>query len=422
MTPSEVVPAASLRHIAFWSLAGNVTYALCQWCLLVVIARAGTTHQVGLFALALAFTAPVMLCANLQLRSLLATDAKQEYRIGHYLAVRLVTVVLALSAIATLAFSLNGGEARWAIIAMAVAKAIEALSEIVYGLLQRQERMRAIATSLAIKGVAGLAGMWLALLATGDVAIGILAMAAAWAIALLAYDLPQASRLVTLGELRPVWERSLLLRLLRAAGPMGLVALLLSLNANLPCFFIDGHLGTAELGRFAALSYLLAAGNLVIMALGNALSPRLADQYAAGRRNEYRALLGRMLLLCLAVGVAAVAASAIIGRFVLALVYGNSYGDFADVLVLLTIGVAITWVASVLGFAVTAARQLTIQLPIVAVSTLACLFANAWLVPTHGLIGAAWSSIIMASALTAGYVVVAVRAIRAPSSIAKHGE
>jgi O-antigen/teichoic acid export membrane protein len=405
---------SSLRSNTAWNLAGTVAYALCQWCLLAVIARNGTAHQVGLFSLSLAITAPVMLCSNLQLRSLLATDATGEYRIGHYLAVRLFTIAIAMAAIAVLAAG-AGGEQTAVIMAVALTKAIEALSEIVYGVLQRHERMQAIAGSLIAKGLLGLGGMWLGLRASGDIFTGVMAMAAGWALVLVAYDIPQAARMASLAELRPAWQRSLLLRLAKAAVPMGLVALLLSLNANLPCYFIEAQLGTAALGRFTALSYLLVAGNLVIMALGNAVSPRLADYHATGQPARFRALLRRVLLICLAVGAAGVAASATLGDLVLTLAYGPGYAGSSDVLVLLTIGMAITWIASSLGFAVTAARRLTVQLPIAALSTIACFAANAWLVPAHGLVGAAWSGIVMASVLAAGYVAIAARVARVPA-------
>jgi O-antigen/teichoic acid export membrane protein len=106
---------------------------------------------------------------------------------------------------------------------------------------------------------------------------------------------------------------------------------------------------------------------------------------------------------------------------VLGLAFGSEYAGFTEVLVLLSVGMAITWIASTLGFAVTAARHLAVQLPIVAAATLACLAANAWLVPTHGLVGAAWSSIIMASVLAAGYLLMAARVVRTPAPVGIDG-
>ena len=82
----EMAKPLSIQTNFAWSLIGNVGYAGCQWTMLVVIAKLGSAEMVGQFALALALTAPVMMFAQLQLRTLLATDARNEFQFLHYLA------------------------------------------------------------------------------------------------------------------------------------------------------------------------------------------------------------------------------------------------------------------------------------------------------------------------------------------------
>src|SRR5690606_40180926 len=71
----EAHRALSLRVNFSWTLAGNIVYAGCQWAMLVVLARLGRAEMVGQFALGLAITGPVLMCTNLNLRSVPATDA-----------------------------------------------------------------------------------------------------------------------------------------------------------------------------------------------------------------------------------------------------------------------------------------------------------------------------------------------------------
>src|ERR1700722_789398 len=86
----------SLRTNFSWTLAGNLVYAGCQWGMLVVLAKLGSPQLVGQFALGLAVTAPVIMLSNLQLRGVLATDAREEHTFSDYLELRLVTTGLAL--------------------------------------------------------------------------------------------------------------------------------------------------------------------------------------------------------------------------------------------------------------------------------------------------------------------------------------
>ena len=75
--------AVPLKRNFAWTLAGNVTYAVCQWGIFLVLARLGSPGMVGQFALGFAIANPVILLSQLQLRSLQATDASHaEYRPG----------------------------------------------------------------------------------------------------------------------------------------------------------------------------------------------------------------------------------------------------------------------------------------------------------------------------------------------------
>src|SRR5262245_20155316 len=93
---AEVAARPCLRENAAWTLAGNVVYTGCQWGILVVLARLGSPEMVGQFVLGLAVSAPVLMFTNLQLRGVLATDARHEYAFADYLGARLLMTALAL--------------------------------------------------------------------------------------------------------------------------------------------------------------------------------------------------------------------------------------------------------------------------------------------------------------------------------------
>ncbi|MBV8827615.1 MAG: hypothetical protein JO108_00145, partial [Acidobacteriaceae bacterium] len=96
-------PPVSLKRNAAWVLAGNGTYAACQWMQVAVLAHAGTSRDVGRYALAFAIATPIFMLANLQLRSIQATDTARRYTLGHYVALRLVTCFLGLLAVLLIA-------------------------------------------------------------------------------------------------------------------------------------------------------------------------------------------------------------------------------------------------------------------------------------------------------------------------------
>ena len=69
--------------------------------------------------------------------------------------------------------------------------------------------------------------------------------------------------------------------------PLSIVMVLVSFNLNIPSYFMEKYRGEADLGIFAALSYLIVAGNTVINACGQATAPRLAKYYSHGPQAKF---------------------------------------------------------------------------------------------------------------------------------------
>src|SRR6516165_5295620 len=301
----------TLRMNFLWTLTGNVFYAACQWGILVVLAKLGTSQMVGEFALALAITAPVVIGAGLSLRSIQATDATSQYRFGDYLFLRLLTTGAAgLLIIGIVCFSRYGRHTAAIILIVGLAKGFESVSDIFYGLLQQHERMDRIALSMIIKGLLSLCVVASAIYLSGDLLPGVCSLAVVWALILALYDIRNGARVLdSMSEsehpkvgfwsgiarrLQLHWRPGALGTLTLLALPVGIVMALISFNGNIPRYFIEHHLGTRELGIFAALAYPLAAGTTVISALGSSATPRLARLYADGDYRGFSSLIGKL--------------------------------------------------------------------------------------------------------------------------------
>jgi O-antigen/teichoic acid export membrane protein len=334
----------------------------CQWAMLVVVARLGSPETVGQFALGIAFSAPVILFTNLGLRRLQVADAAGRFTFADYFGLRLLMNGLALATIAAIAFGSGYPRATAGVIlAMGLAKAVEAASDAVHGVLQKAERMDLIAGALVLRGITGVAGLAGGMIATRRLAIGLLAMAAGWTAVLCLYDLPRAARLLASGDVRPRWRASALGRLAWRAFPLGLVTTLGSLMAAVPCVMIEKFRGAAELGIYTALAYAYSASHRVMTAMSEAASARLARHHAAGRREAYLGVLSRLLFLAAAGGLAGVAVAVLAGKPLLTFVYGPVYGGRADLLVDLMVASLAGGLGVVLDYGMTAMGRLRIQ-------------------------------------------------------------
>ncbi len=407
---------------------GNVVRAGCQAGMILVLAKLGTPASVGQYVLALAITTPVMALLMLQLRAVQATDAKGEYRFGDYLALRLAMMALALAVIPSISLlSGHRRETALVIIVVAFSAGIDAVSDVVYGLLQQRERMDRIAQSMMLKGIVSLAAVAVAMLGTNRVIYAVLAMAAMRLAVLIAWDLASAAGVLRggsplaergtrdHGSLLPRWDARRLLALAQLSLPLGLVMMLITLSSRMPQYFVEHHLGEYWLGIFGALGLFGFVGTTAVTALGHSASPRLAQYYARGQTGAYCVLLLKLAACGAVIGAAGVAVTLLAGRPILTIVYGPEYAEHTHILVWTMVAAAVSYVASFVGFGITAARYFRIQMPLFALVAATTAGACFWLVPGWGLMGAALSLSVAALAQLVGSLLIVLHAVRRQS-------
>lgn len=421
------IPGPSLRSNIAWTFGANLVYAACQWGMLIVLSKLGSPAMLGQFALGLAICTPIFMLANLQLRALQATDAHQIYAFGDYLGLRLITTILALLACGAVALALDYDRATLLIIGgIALVRAGEALSDLVYGLLQRHERLDAMARSLLLRGPLALLALTAGVALSGSSAIGCLAWALTTLLILCIYDWPWVGRLSqTQAGWRPRWERATLWRLARLSAPLGVATMLLALYASAPRFVIERQLGAEALGIFAAITYLERVGATAVTAVGQSASARLARSYAAGDTAAFRQLTLRLAGLGALLGAAGLLGALLGGTALLSLIYQPIYAR-QDVLLWVMTSAGLWYVASLLGYAATAARLIRRQPLALAAALGVTVLASLALVPPYGLAGAG-AAMSLAGALAAALYLLMLRpalgmGLRPLSTIAPSGK
>lgn len=400
----------SLRRNFLWTLAGNVVYAGCQWGILVVLAKLGTPEMVGQFALGLAITAPIFMFSSLQLRSVQATDTQGEYHFGDYLALRLLGVLLSLLVVGGVAgFSSYRWDTKLVLLAVGLAKAFESISDVFYGLFQQQERLDYIAISMIVKGPLSLLALGLVLYWTGSVLGGTLALGGAWALILVAIDVYRGEQILAAGATlagsqaplrrgcrqvwRLPWKPAALRRLAWLTLPLGFAMMLVSLNHNLPRYCIEHFLGERELGIFSAMAYIMVSGAMVVLALGQSASHKLAKYFHGGNRRAFCSLFGKLIGCALCCGLLGIILAAVAGREILLLLYSYEYAARTEVFFLLMVAAAALYLVSSLNLALIALKYFRLQLLLLMLTSLTILLLSFTLIPGQGLSGAAWALI-----------------------------
>jgi O-antigen/teichoic acid export membrane protein len=399
----SAIRTRTLRTNFLWNAVGNSVFALCQWGILVVFAKLGNPALVGQIVYGLALMVPLFVVANLQLRSIHATDVDNRHTLGHYLGLRALTTIAAAAvaiAIAVVIWTVDNALAL-IVLLWAFSRVIDSGSEALYGLFQRSERMDYISVSFALRGLLAAASVTILFRASHSAPVALAGLVLAWGAVFLLFDIPMARTLLrerqrsahnlaeTAETLLPVMGRRQLTPLCLEAAPLGVVAFLLAIQAQIPKYVVAGLMHKRELGLFSAAAYLTFVGTLLVNALGAPASVRLAQYHITGAHSNFRNLMMKLLLVASTLGIAGILVSMFAGSRVLTLLYTSEYSQLAAVLTILCASSALSYVASFLGYGMTALRQYRIQVPIFAVVVLITLLSCYYLTKRYGLMGAA---------------------------------
>jgi O-antigen/teichoic acid export membrane protein len=403
MDPVQTTRPSLRRHFA-WTVSGNVVQGASQWAILSAIAKLGSAEMLGQYALFMAIALPVAMLAHLNLRAVLATDVQEAHPFGDYLTVRLLASAagLAMMLIAGLSAGLRG-QSLAAMLLVGAALTFEAVSDLYYGWMQHRDRMDVIARSMILRGVIAAGAVAVAVAVFRSVLAAALAFALARAATLAAYDLPRSGA--------PAARRREPLPVFRYALPLGFVLMLTSLTANLPRYAIERHLGTRELGAFAAVASFVTIGTTLVNALGQSATTRLSRHFSAGDHRAFLRLVTQLAGFAALLGALGVAMAALAGEFFLTLIYRPEYAVYKGALVEILGAGAFLYLAVVLGYALTSTRTFGPQIPLLCAVAAACGLTSLAAVPVFGLSGAALAIGIAACVQIAGQLFLLRRAL-----------
>jgi O-antigen/teichoic acid export membrane protein len=388
---------SSLTNSFYWLAVGNVVRAGCQWGMLSVLAKQGSPQLVGQYALGLAITAPVMLMAGLQLNALQVTDARGEYALDDYLGVKTLGTLVALVVVAGLTFGIRfPPDTAAVILVIALSKALDAVSDVFLSLWQQREQMRLVATMWILNATSSLILLTIGLkvvgtatsAATGSLIGSVVALSATWLVA-------RDTDIIARHKVWPRFTHDVLRSLAGVALPLGAVGALLSLNLNVPRYFVAHYLGESALGLFAAAAYPMVVADTLVTSIGQSTSSRLAKYYAANEKQAFQLLLFKLTLSGFTMGSVAVLGAIFAGRQLLMVLYRPEYGTQERLFAWLVTAVAIRYTYVFVGVAVTAMRCFTIQLWLRIAVLASLLILSPVLIINYGLLGAAGALIIV---------------------------
>ena len=371
---------------AKWLVGGNFIFAFSQWVILIFFARMTNQENLGQYALALAIVTPIFAVGNLQLRPLYILDvnSEQKYTYTHFYYLRLICSFIALACCLVVGLFFN--VSILVLLLVGLLKFFESYSDIIYAYYNAHHQTQLISKSLFLKGT-------LSVLA---VAVGLYLFDFYTALILFLFVYLVVWLVIDnlyIQKTQEIKKMSLDLEIMKSAIPMGISLGIVTLQSNIPRLFLDQYASIEAVGIFTVLSYFIIVGSIFINSICQYLSPRLTHAWNHNRA-YFKKLLSMALLVAGGLGLIAIFLSYFIGEFVLNLVYGAEYIAYTDAFVLTMVAGFILYLATVLGYTLTAIGFIKQQVYLFSIVLIFSVLVSYLCIPEYGIIGGIYTLMV----------------------------
>ncbi len=385
-----ILSSAILRNSGFAAL-GTGLYSVSQFFILVILAQFGGPDLLGRYALTIAVTAPVFMFTNMRLRFVVATDVEARAPFAAYLTVRAISSILAAGfVVAGIGLMIGGKEVILALLWMSLIRVVESFSDIVYGLYQRHQKLHLMAISMTAAGIGLVVAAFLAVSLQYSITGILVAMLVSRVLIFVMFDLYQWRTRWSTGSGSGQWlapTLKILTPIVRRSWPLGIVALLVSLNTNIPRYFVEVLLGTEMLGVFAALAYVPIAGYLVVGTMGQTMMPEIAKLSAQGDAKGVGRTAFQLCGFGAISGIVAVLLGIFVGEAFLRLAYGETFAQHIGLFILLLAAGGVSYVVVGAVYVLTALGRFKSQIIIYSLDFVMVSLLCILLIPQFGMGG-----------------------------------
>ena len=371
---------------AKWLVGGNFVFAFSQWVILIFFARMTNQENLGQYALALAIVTPIFAVGNLQLRPLYILDvnSEQKYTYTHFYYLRLICSFIALACCLVLGLFFN--VSILVLLLVGLLKFFESYSDIIYAYYNAHDQTQLISKSLFLKGTLSVLAVAVGLYLF-DFYTALILFLIVYLVVWLFIDN------LYIQKTQEIKKMSLDLGIMKSAIPMGISLGIVTLQSNIPRLFLDQYASIEAVGIFTVLSYFIIVGSIFINSICQYLSPRLTHAWNHNRA-YFKKLLSMALLVAGGLGLIAIFLSYFMGEFVLNLVYGAEYVAYTDAFVLTMVAGFILYLATVLGYTLTAIGFIKQQVYLFSIVLIFSVLVSYLCIPEYGIVGGIYTLMV----------------------------
>ena len=375
-----------------WLALSNIIKSLSQWGILVILVKFFSTEDVGCYTFGLAIAAPIFMLSDMQLKSVLVVEPVtgfDNFRV--YQIIRLLSTSIATGGL--IIYCILYREINWIIIAVVIYKMMESLIDILYGYLQKRDRMvwmskSDIAKTLLSVSTCFLLTVWLRNIVTSLLSIVFISMI-----------LYVVDYIYIRHQFLPKVDKvsfKMALGIIKKSLPLGISVLFTSYITNYPRITIEGICGPEMLAYFGSYSYFVIGIFQIQAPIQTFLRQRLSKNFHDSNIKEFKSKVDKAILVFLGIGVLFLIGFYSVGDVILRILYKESYVEYSDVIYYLIVSQLLMSISGIYATAVLSFNIYTKQAFISFGVFIIVLLCSKFLISNYGIYGGGYISLIAA--------------------------
>ncbi len=369
-----------------WNMVGTTLNSFNSMFFMIIITRLNGTEDAGVFTLLFSI---VCLLYNIGIyagRTFQVTDKTGKYNETEYVIHRIMTVSLMFIVGAVYCTVKHFEPYKFALtMLLTFMKCLEAATDCLYGIMQKNDQLYKSGISLTIKAVGSLLAVFLVNFLFQDLILSFIVVDVICLVITLFYDIPSIWQ-----YLQKEYSIKKAFTLFYSGFYAFAYYFLNVYLSNASKYALDGKVASSEQAMFGIVLMPATLINLCAIYLLQPYINRLGLLYSENRVVEFRKAMKMIVIGCVGIGVLALAGATILGIPVLNLVYGVDLTNYLHSLQIIIVGATMIAIVTVLSTALTTFRNTKTQFVIYLIVSGVILCISNTFVNRYGVNGGAY--------------------------------
>lgn len=356
-----------------WNIIGTTFNSFNSLFFMVIVTRLNGTNDAGIFTLAFS-TACILYIIGVYAGRIFQVTDKEEINDKEYISNRIITTILMV--IISIGFVLIKGYDIYkasVFIIICVYKALEAFSDVLYGILQKNNVLYKVGKSFFIKALTSLLAFFIVDIITKNIIISSLMIVVMNILIIVIYDIPNILKVI---DIKQSIRKEKVFRIFKTGFFIFAISFLGLYIMNAPKYAIDDYLNEHIQAIYGIIIMPATVIGLFAQFIIHPYLNTIVDLYENKKIKEIKKIERRIILVIIALGVIWILGAYLLGIPVLEFIYGIELSEYRINLMVIILGSTLSVVGTIYSSILTTIRKTFIQFIIYCITTVVAIISS----------------------------------------------